>query len=1282
MVAPGAGSLTAIVLCPSPTQRLLSQGSETSNGKTLGKQYLFKQDVKRATGKVIHSESKKHVFTHSLYCVQHFSCDSPVRFMMYSEATAAFISLHSDNTVCLYNADGRKQTSSVDLLFMGLTTTKISGCVVGWGPGPIFTLLDRDLRPVDAAHDALDIRVCQPAEHSSELVTAGVGNVCVWSVRLMRCKVKIQEGLHSSTFSHMALAPPRSDRPHRAFVVCGQVLTVVDLDVGKVLEHKRDLCSRDITAIVYCSQLDCLIIASEERSIRVWGPDWELRVAFVGHNGVVNSLFYCSELHMLLSASVDCTIRCWNVEEGDVIDCVHTEQKTPLLCIGGTRKGDTFFSFSHQGVDFWTIRNLYNLHCKLKKDEGAPLRQILVSPFPAPYPRRVLCVSGDSDVALVAAETGAVLTSFKAYQRLLCADYCLHKEILLALTEAGTVIQANTLTNPITLMQEWKGRGQGPWQQRDHVTRNDAQNLPIPGPPCCLVLYSYVAEIQTALEEWRSLQDRRGCSHRNKAALHDAKNRFLIILGQNGGCVSVLTLDNGKVLYRAPAHSGQKVTTVQVYPENGCLLSTGEDLTVVVWKVSPYIQECLSQQLSLHCGQPHVYLAALGPQLALTFQDPNSGIYSLMHFNLFNQSPAGQPPRDGHLDHFTGLCVCPDLDVFVSSSLDGTVHIWNEENHLIGTLQLNTVPECLAYGGFGGELFLGIRGDLYRMNCAQFLPYKYQQMLLYAYCAEPLPDMPIIENKEMTSDTAVNKEEESEMETDATDQLLTEAMWRQKEYESLLISNMDLSALLQGTVKCKKVKPLSTKQTKKEAFDHYMKILYGLPPNIKIDLEDSFEPDTFSFCPKPSNKKPCKTPPPPPPLKEDVRPEPKLITPVIVKKKKRQEEKAPVPSSKPKTVKKVKTRPVERVIPKKPIVVEEDEAPPEIIPPIEEPKPKPAPPPPPPRPRTPTPCPPSPEVPTFLKQFADADWFRDLFPDKKSIPSTLSPEEFSLQLLGHLNSTASKMKILAALQTLRSQGLLQNTDKLYQGLIDLVPKFVRPKMSPLERSVLVEMLNLLMRLKSASYDLVKKLLTLLAFKKLGLREPVLRMLTILGVDEAEQWLQPELESWESELQDQRNIWKNLHDRADSWLELWISKYKDHKRYLYLGSTESWNPPSCSVVDVLNYFCFVQKEEYRKARCVAPSGRKNTVLLPLYDCSSQPIIRLGETYSMARIRRPPGIILPPLRNRPFLMRFPNFISLPLSRVTLCPFRTYSDEDWLKTSTRRYFIQQQSYVEYYR
>lgn len=53
------------------------------------------------------------------------------------------------------------------------------------------------------------------------------------------------------------------------------------------------------------------------------------------------------------------------------------------------------------------------------------------------------------------------------------------------------------------------------------------------------------------------------------------EGRFLIILGQSGGCVSVVKMHDGKVLYRTAAHHGQRVTAVQVYPENGYLLSAG-----------------------------------------------------------------------------------------------------------------------------------------------------------------------------------------------------------------------------------------------------------------------------------------------------------------------------------------------------------------------------------------------------------------------------------------------------------------------------------------------------------------------------------------------------------------------------------------------------------------------------------------------------------------------------------------------------------------------------------
>lgn len=78
----------------------------------------------------------------------------------------------------------------------------------------------------------------------------------------------------------------------------------------------------------------------------------------------------------------------------------------------------------------------------------------------------------------------------------MCGDYCLHEEILLALTEAVAVLQANTLSNQITLMEEWKGRGEGPWKDMERLMENDdAGTLTIPGPA-----WQYTAMWQTQRE--------------------------------------------------------------------------------------------------------------------------------------------------------------------------------------------------------------------------------------------------------------------------------------------------------------------------------------------------------------------------------------------------------------------------------------------------------------------------------------------------------------------------------------------------------------------------------------------------------------------------------------------------------------------------------------------------------------------------------------------------------------------------------------------------------------
>ncbi|KAJ8010226.1 hypothetical protein DPEC_G00072800 [Dallia pectoralis] len=1004
---------------------------------------------------------KPSVLIHGIQHLHHFPSDDPVLHMTYGEGAAGFASLHGNGTVTFYHPDGRlRDSSTASVPYAGITFTRLPRCLVGWGPRARLALLDGDLRPLADALDPLDVQACQVTEQSLELVTAGAGNVCVWCLTHMVCQVRVTEGLgHHSICTQLALAPGGPERPHRAFVVYRNDVVVVNLTAGHVLEHRRNVHPGDITALAYSSHLDCVVTASKTVPIRVWGPDWGLQRAFVGHSGVVTSLLCCPESGLLLSTSLDGTLRSWSLEEGGQVQCVSFPEAAPPMSLGGSMNGDTFYTFSQRGVDFWKNTSLYDLHCRLGGTQGGSVRQILVTSSLPPYPTRVLCVSGESDVTLIAVETGAIVTSLHVGRRVRCADYCSIIEMALVLTEDGALIWASTLTNPATLVNELEGLR----QEGEQADGEGDQGLT--GLASCMVLYCKITDRQRALDDWMGLRDRRDKRPSYKKPLQDAKNWFLVVLGHNGGCVSVLRLDTGEVQYQIPAHNGQRITSLVADPENSYLVSAGEDKAVLVWRVFPYGQECLSLLLNLFCGHPPLRLALLGPLLAMAFEEPTGATYGLVHFNLLNLSRTDHPPGEEHLDAITGLCVCPPLRVFASSSQDGTIRLWDEENRLIRTFQLNAQPECLAYSGERGDMFLGIRGDLYRIRSAH-LPHNFHLQHICTEISDPAPDLPISPTPTTTTKPLVSAipEEKHNGKQDLNKDLV---------YEVLLARNRDLASLQEGKAARQKRKPPATLITREDAFDRYMKKIYRQPLNIKIDDEDMFDLQAALFPPKVPELRPLT----PPTFREGffssldlAKPLPPMTNPARVGELEAAlEYRSPV-GYKPNSVLMGQLLPnmvVENALPTKTIrlreavceekevaidskdikfpvyktkvelktctslilertPLEQEHPPPppplpekpactmKVVPPTERPKP-----PTPPPPRTPTP-----EIPGFLKPFLEEDWFKSIYPDQRLIQGSLCPEEFSMQMLKHMQACGdqTKLKILSALLALHQQG--------------------------------------------------------------------------------------------------------------------------------------------------------------------------------------------------------------------------------------------------------------------
>ncbi|XP_057197521.1 uncharacterized protein LOC130558855 isoform X2 [Triplophysa rosa] len=928
----------------------------------------------------------------------------------------------------------------------------------------------------------------------------------------------------------------------------------------------------------------------------------------------------------------------------------------PPLAMGGPDSSGTFFSYSSNSVDLWTLNCLYNLHCRMDGALGGPIRQISTPPCPPSLPACALCIQGNSNVTIVATETGEVLTRFQAKGRIRCADYCVPKEILLVLTEDRVVTILSTMTNPVTPLDEWHKIEQWDWPG-GQVKANI-------GKVCCMVLYSKIIDTQSALEEWKSLQMQK--AHKPKKIKLNAKNRFLVILGHCGGCVSVLNMHSGKVLYRIPAHNNQDITSIQAYPDSGYLLTTGEDKALLVWNVSPSLQY-LSLYFSVCCDLPPVRSALMGTQLILALQNPENDICSLVQYSLESQRRSDHQPNDDHHHKITGLCACHQLNVFASSSQDGTVQIWDKENRLLRILQLNAEPECLAYCEESGDLLLGITGDLYRISYTQLHSKRNDKW-------DSDSDLP---TSWIPTKSYKCRKENCVAKKDSPERLKDTCML---DFGALMARHKDLESLRKGEVECKKRKP-ATIQTKQEAFNNYMRLMYMKPPDIKIPEEDMFDVNAELFPPK----LPELCPLTPPSFPEGFFPNHRMAKRLHSSNK--QTTQAPLGFI-PNSVLVGQLWPdikVEKVIPhtnrwrlrldlgcdgeeSKPDEVqilyneeeekEEEEPDMPYLTPITE-------------------TPPEKEnlhpPPPVVKKV--------IYP-VKCISSSLNPKDFCLHLLDFIirSSMSQKQSILNALLQLIQQEVLSK-ESLSRALLVCLQNCIHTNMSREEQHFVGELLNLMVHVRPGSFDTIVELLAILADKKVDLQGLILCVLQRLGVEDAEMWLCPELEHWNTLTKDEPKQHQSLRDMAAHWLSTWTRKYKVHSGSVFLHSKgiKSVITP----IEVLQYFCSVQKNKQARAPPPPPEGRKDTVLVASSLPRLKRIQRLGETYSMSRIREPQGHLLPPLQYRPQLMGFTRFLSLPTAYVTLSPFPFSLDFRYSKKLLpHKYFFLDRSYVQYYR
>ncbi|XP_075861048.1 WD repeat-containing protein 97 [Microcebus murinus] len=833
--------------------------------------------------------------THGLEPLRRLEVAAGLRSVAQDPVGGRFVVLDGAGVLHLHREDGWAQEKLPEpVALTGLVAVLgplgTVGRFVGWGPaglailGPNFNLLWLSQPGVGWA-PGCEPTCCLPVPDRGLLLVAQMGgSLVLWKFRLGGRRLV----LHGSPplqpppspvgeLKRLALEPAPPHEALRCFAAYGSAVVTFDLQAWALVDVRRDLHKTTISDLAYCKEVEAIVTASLDSTVKVWEADWQIRMVFVGHTGPVTALAVLLNSTLVLSASHDGTLRTWDLraaaQVGEVALCSWGQDALSgrvrhLLAPMGP--GQPVLSLCTSSVELWRVRELYSPLVQLP----APVLLLQVAPplpapaYPAPayppLPTRLVCACADGSVYLLSAVTGRTVSALllEPSDCAAAVAYCLPREALWLLTRAGHLVRANAACRPMLVLYR-------------------VRPLAPPAPqPCCLHLYSHLADPRSAFTSWEIVRQHRGEMHhstmpwawkdKNRWVLElvrtgqadvakgpaptgsIAAHRYLPVVGHTDGALSVLEWVSSNTVFHTEAHSPGPVTAIASTWNS--IVSSGGDLTVKMWRVFPYAEESLSLLRTFSCSHPIVTLCVLGKRVTVGFENPDSATYGLVQFDLGDSRRFDHRPQDDPMDHITGLCCCPSLRLYACSSLDCTIRIWTAENRLLRLLQLNGAPQALAFCSNSGDLVMALGSRLCLVSHRLYLPTSYLVKNLCWKAPDMVDDPPL----PLTS---------QELLTSAHLQRLANLHWAAKlsaslsfihekaptqqpvvkeDLKTLVDRDQDLEQLRLGLV-VPAARPTPSWQHRQEAFDNYLRLIYGSGLLGVQSGRESWQWDTGTF---------------------------------------------------------------------------------------------------------------------------------------------------------------------------------------------------------------------------------------------------------------------------------------------------------------------------------------------------------------------------------------------------------------------------------------------------
>ncbi|KAJ3030775.1 hypothetical protein HK097_005581, partial [Rhizophlyctis rosea] len=305
-------------------------------------------------------------------------------------------------------------------------------------------------------------------EADEELIVGGVGNIRVWAFKKVAESSRmlyhfsgprlVMQDLDGDDWVCQTIYQPAWNKLYAAV---NNSVMIYDYETGQRTETLREIHDLSITSMVFHHEMEYLVTASRDSTIKVWNRHSHLLHSLHSHAQSVTALCLLPSPSLpaaastpstpsrastrqsrgapplMLSCSLDGTIRMWNLETGHCMYRLETSSE----CLGmGWMKRDTFYHFERGGVWVWGLNRFWSCFAYFRSSV-THIRRI-ESPH---TPARILTVTEDGSIRLLSPVTGTVLaTGFPVISDIGVVD--VEYDIAQASKEKITCLTSITLT--------------------------------------------------------------------------------------------------------------------------------------------------------------------------------------------------------------------------------------------------------------------------------------------------------------------------------------------------------------------------------------------------------------------------------------------------------------------------------------------------------------------------------------------------------------------------------------------------------------------------------------------------------------------------------------------------------------------------------------------------------------------------------------------------------------------------------------------------------------------